>query len=62
MGLIQEMLPHVSALNLLAGSEVDTLTQSNYGSSDPSLFTTSQHCTWVESEHPYKPATVSQYK
>lgn len=61
--LIQEMLPHVAALNLLSTmgtSQIsqDSETQSHFA---PPV-TTSHHYTWLESEHPYKPATVSYYK
>ncbi|XP_014476551.1 PREDICTED: E3 ubiquitin-protein ligase MYCBP2 isoform X3 [Dinoponera quadriceps] len=61
--LIQEMLPHVAALNLLSAmgtSQIsqDSETQSHFA---PPV-TTSHHYTWLESDHPYKPATVSYYK
>ncbi|CAL1686165.1 unnamed protein product [Lasius platythorax] len=61
--LIQEMLPHIAALNLLSAmgtSQIsqDSETQSHFA---PPV-TTSHHYTWLESEHPYKPATVSYYK
>ena len=55
------MLPHVAALNLLSGSSQvpnDSEMQMHF----TSPITTSTHYTWVESEHPYKPATVSYYK
>ncbi|XP_011315230.1 E3 ubiquitin-protein ligase MYCBP2 isoform X2 [Fopius arisanus] len=65
--LIQEMLPHVAGLNLLnamGGSQVSQDIQdtpnSNHNNSIP--VTTSHHYTWIESEHPYKPASVSSYK
>lgn len=50
--LIQELLPHVAALNLLEGVNPD----------EPVKPTTSNHYAWVESEHPYKPASVSNYR
>ncbi|XP_017786826.1 PREDICTED: E3 ubiquitin-protein ligase MYCBP2-like isoform X2 [Nicrophorus vespilloides] len=50
LNLIQEMLPHVAALNLLSSGGDDLTT------------TTSHHYTWVQSDHPYKPATVSNYR
>ncbi|KAH1008686.1 hypothetical protein HUJ05_009221, partial [Dendroctonus ponderosae] len=70
LGLIQELLPHVSALNLL-GSSTPSLSSnralnasnfSNQEGGDSKTTTTSNHCTWVESEHPYKPATVANYR
>lgn len=66
--LIQEILPHVAALNLspesIVGSyqsEIANLFTNNQDS-DGSVCTTSHHYTWVQSEHPYKPATVSNYR
>lgn len=59
MGLIQEMLPHVTALNLLNTLKSGQSSQQDYL---PSVTTTSHYYTWLESEHPYKPATVSHYK
>ncbi|XP_043461333.1 E3 ubiquitin-protein ligase MYCBP2 isoform X1 [Leptopilina heterotoma] len=59
--LIQEMLPHVAALNLLSGpSSVSQDNEMQMHFTSP--ITTSTHYTWLESEHPYKPATVTQYK
>lgn len=64
------MLPHVAALNLLSGSSM-SLTSPNLGISgsinqsdatDGITSTTSQHYTWVQSDHPYKPASVSNYR
>ena len=61
LSLIQEMLPHVAALNLLSGSsQIAQDTEMQIPSTSP--ITTSTHYTWLESEHPYKPATVSHYK
>ncbi|CAH1132864.1 unnamed protein product [Ceutorhynchus assimilis] len=71
LGLIQELLPHVAALNLL-GSPTPNIPISNkalLGSNlsnqeacDGKITTTSNHYTWVESEHPYKPASVANYR
>lgn len=58
--LIQDMLPHVAALNLLAGPSSISQDETQMHFSSP--ITTSTHYTWLESEHPYKPATVTQYK
>ncbi|KAF2894693.1 hypothetical protein ILUMI_11479 [Ignelater luminosus] len=70
LNLIQDMLPHVAALNLLSGSSM-SITSPNLGISgsinqsdttDAINSTTSQHYTWVQSDHPYKPASVSNYR
>lgn len=56
--MIQEILPAVASLNnhISPAPEMDEpATEINGG-------TTSQHYAIVESEHPYKPATVSHYK
>ncbi|XP_076287336.1 MYC binding protein highwire isoform X6 [Lasioglossum baleicum] len=61
--LIQEMLPHVAALNLLSSmgsSQVSQESEVQTHVSPP--ITTSHHYTWLESDHPYKPATVSHYR
>lgn len=66
--LIQEILPHVAALNLSAESVVGSFQSeslnvvSNNQDSDGSVCTTSHHYTWVQSDHPYKPASVSNYR
>nr|CAD7200761.1 unnamed protein product [Timema douglasi] len=71
LNLIQELLPHVAALNLLnsglhhsTGSlEGGANCGDNHGYCQPSASnTTSHHYAWVESDHPYKPATVSNYR
>ncbi|XP_043286736.1 E3 ubiquitin-protein ligase MYCBP2 isoform X2 [Venturia canescens] len=61
--LIQEMLPHVAGLNLLSTMGMSQVSQDSEGHSHfPTPVTTSHHYTWLESEHPYKPATVSHYR
>lgn len=66
--LIQEILPHVAALNLSPESVIDSYRSEtsnvigNYQDSEGSVCTTSYHYTWVQSDHPYKPATVSNYR
>lgn len=60
--LIQEMLPHVSALNLLAGNQLEMIGNISSQELEACVHTTSQHYTWVQSDHPYKPATVSNYR
>ncbi|KAG5884565.1 hypothetical protein JTB14_006591 [Gonioctena quinquepunctata] len=69
LNLIQELLPHVAALNLMATSGclnnkslVSLSTSSNHESIDCKADTTSHHYTLVESDHPYKPATVTNYR
>lgn len=62
LSLIQEMLPHVSALNLLTSTTTSQV-DGEATHCQPSVpFTSSQHYTWVESDHPYKSASVSHYK
>ena len=57
MSLIQELLPHVAALNNLSLA----LQQPAPDPADaPS--TVSPHCCWVESEHPYPAAAVRQQR
>ncbi|XP_035719406.1 E3 ubiquitin-protein ligase MYCBP2-like isoform X2 [Vespa mandarinia] len=61
--LIQEMLPHVAALNLLSIMGTSQLSQDS--ETQPHFtppITTSHHYTWLESDHPYKPSAVSHYK
>ncbi|XP_046604041.1 E3 ubiquitin-protein ligase MYCBP2 isoform X2 [Neodiprion virginianus] len=61
--LIQEMLPHISALNQISGMGSSQISQdSEIQSHSVPPITTSQHYTWLESDHPYKAATVSHYK
>ncbi|KAK9703659.1 PHR domain [Popillia japonica] len=57
LNLIQEILPHVAALNLLMGGSGTNCNISQTECFDGSTNTTSLHYTWVQSEHPYKPAT-----
>ncbi|RZF32322.1 hypothetical protein LSTR_LSTR001786 [Laodelphax striatellus] len=64
LGLIQDLLPHVAALNLLGGGGSlarSSSTVDSAGCHDPSS-TTSHYYAWVESDHPYKPASVSNYR
>lgn len=57
------MLPHISALNQISAMGTSQISQdSEIQSHCLPPATTSQHYTWLESEHPYKPATVSHYK
>ncbi|KAK9891452.1 hypothetical protein WA026_014685 [Henosepilachna vigintioctopunctata] len=67
LGLIYELLPHVAALNLIAGSTPTTAksvssVSGNTEGFDYRINTTSHHYTWVQSDHPYKPATISNYR
>ena len=57
------MLPHVAALNLLSAMGSSEISQESEAQSHVSTpITSSHHYTWLESDHPYKPATVSRYK
>ncbi|GLH12984.1 Probable E3 ubiquitin-protein ligase HERC2 [Gryllus bimaculatus] len=65
LGLIHELLPHVAALNLLSGPGMQHSTgsiDSAGGVAPATASTTSHHYAWVESDHPYKPATVANYR
>ncbi|XP_037071412.1 E3 ubiquitin-protein ligase MYCBP2-like [Pollicipes pollicipes] len=57
MSLIQELLPHVAALNNLALA----LRQPAPDPADAPP-TVSPHCCWVESEHPYPAATIRRQR
>lgn len=56
------MLPHVAALNLLASSNMQMSDNCSFQDIESPVNTTSQHYTWVQSDHPYKAATVSNYR
>nr|CAH7734761.1 unnamed protein product [Callosobruchus chinensis] len=62
--LIQDILPHVSALNLIdsSGKALVSLNASANTDLEHKTNTTSHHYTMVESDHPYKAATVSNYR
>ncbi|XP_046683725.1 E3 ubiquitin-protein ligase MYCBP2 isoform X4 [Homalodisca vitripennis] len=63
LSLIQELLPHVSALNLLScGMGQSVCSVESISCPDNNHTTTSHHYVWVESDHPYKPATISNYR
>lgn len=68
LNLIQEILPHASALNLIGATlsfPNKALTSSNSAYQEyieHKANTTSHHYTWIQSDHPYKPATVSNYR
>ena len=73
LSLIQEMLPHVTALNLTAAmksSQISlpqqdndfTMQQAGGSHFSPPIATTSHYYTWLESDHPYKQATVIHYR
>jgi len=57
--MIRKLLPLVSSLNKL---EFVSSQSSLSSSSSQILVTTSKHCVIVESDHPYKPASVSNLK
>ncbi|KAK4298747.1 hypothetical protein Pmani_028926 [Petrolisthes manimaculis] len=59
LGLIQEILPHVAALNNLSLVTQQTAIPETM---EDCHTTTSHHYAWVESDHPYKPAAVANYR
>ncbi|XP_035248710.1 E3 ubiquitin-protein ligase MYCBP2 isoform X4 [Anguilla anguilla] len=67
-GLVQELLPAVSALNqkyappTFNPNQSTDSTTGNQPEQGLSACTTSSHYAVVESDHPYKPASVTQYK
>ena len=70
LSFIQEILPSVASLqNLyLLNQENDGLTsaseteEENAEAKNNEIEAASQHYAWVESEHPYKPASVNTYR
>lgn len=64
LNLIREILPHVSALNQIYyfNQEAEGPGTSRNCSIQPELCTTSKYYCIVESDHPYKSATVSNYR
>ncbi|KAJ8916891.1 hypothetical protein NQ315_013359 [Exocentrus adspersus] len=68
LNLIQELLPHVAALNLIeTSSECGKFLTSSNSFTKQDVFdnmtdTTSKHYILVESDHPYKVATVTNYR
>lgn len=65
---IHQILPHTTALNLnniqsIYNKNDGDLTNSTSGDiAELKVTTTSHHYTLVESDHPYKPATVNNYR
>ncbi|XP_070552183.1 E3 ubiquitin-protein ligase MYCBP2-like isoform X2 [Ptychodera flava] len=71
LALIEDILPHVAAVNLHGAAQpgspgsVSSSHHSECGTLSPTeahAITTSTHYTIVESEHPYKPASLATYK
>lgn len=65
LNLIREILPHVSALNQIYyfNQENDCPGPSRFADNiQPEVCTTSKYYAVVESDHPYKSATVSNYR
>lgn len=65
--MIKEILPHVAALNLMEMPNINKCSMSLNSSSmsdvlDDKNNTTSRHYTLVESDHPYKASTVTNYR
>ncbi|XP_069950165.1 E3 ubiquitin-protein ligase MYCBP2 isoform X3 [Cherax quadricarinatus] len=59
LGLIQEILPHVAALNNLSLVTQQTAVPE---AMEDCHTTTSHHYAWMESDHPYRPASVANYR
>lgn len=59
LGLIQEILPHVAALNNLSLVTQQTAIPETM---EDCHTTTSHHYAWVESDHPYRPAAVANFR
>ena len=68
LSLVQEVLPPISQLNTILCHQGTPPSPTSLHPPDSTVLlegggnTTSQHYTVVESEHPYKPATVANYK
>lgn len=69
LGLIKEILPHIAALNQLHVSKDQRqpepaifATQTSGSGNSNSSSTTSNHYCVVESDHPYKSASISSYR
>ncbi|XP_013400127.1 E3 ubiquitin-protein ligase MYCBP2 [Lingula anatina] len=70
LSLVQELLPPIAALNIImdaiqaekGGPEKAKVHNSNGGNGLMEFSTTSQHYAIVESDHPYKPAAVVNYR
>ncbi|XP_055587703.1 E3 ubiquitin-protein ligase highwire isoform X4 [Uranotaenia lowii] len=72
LGLIRAILPHVSALNLInnfklydlgkASADIGDAIRKSLNVESNDLCTTSHHYCIVESDHPYKPSTVANYR
>ena len=66
LGLVQEILPPIAQLNSQLCQQVapasPTLPLEGSLETSVEANTTSQHYAIVESDHPYKPATVANYK
>ncbi|TDG40226.1 hypothetical protein AWZ03_013349 [Drosophila navojoa] len=61
LGLIKEILPHIAALNQLHVSK-DQRSEQLRPEPTPASSTTSNHYCIVESEHPYRSASISCYR
>ena len=63
LGLVQDILPPIAQLNAHLSSQASITDSSD---TDASLLdmgaSSQQHYAIVESDHPYKPATVANYK
>ena len=63
---IQEVITNVANINQMAIVTIDNIGSMSQTvdsfSMETSNITTSQYYTWVQSDHPYKPATVYNYR
>jgi E3 ubiquitin-protein ligase MYCBP2 len=66
LSFIQDMLPSVAALNNLVAQQSDAMDEDEDDVTADVLpsaqQTTSPHYAWVESDHPYKPAAVTNFR
>lgn len=62
--MVQDLLPLVAALNKKGpkNSSTEKSSENEGERCDASLSTTSNHYAIVESDHPYRPASVANYR
>lgn len=62
--MVQDLLPLVAALNKKGPKNLspEKNTENDAERCDASLSTTSNHYAIVESDHPYRPASVANYR
>ena len=62
LGLVQELLPPIADINSRLSHQVAPGSDENGQANVDGGSTTMQHYAVVESDHPYKPAAVSNFK